>query len=95
MKFKGRNFNRILTLYSLLVLVLAVSVGACTSAQRSKTFGYGNNYHVQVWSGGQAVRDYHSNGKVLSEDKSDGYYFTNRANGKLVEVAGIITIEEE
>jgi chaperonin GroEL len=34
-------------------------------------------------------------GKVISEEHSDGYYFTNRETGKLIEVSGNVIIEQE
>jgi len=71
-----------------------IAVSSCTDASRSKIGGYGNTYKVTV-IGGDTTMVFHSTGKVLSEDKSDGYYFTNEANGKLVEVSGNVVIEQE
>jgi hypothetical protein len=71
-----------------------IAVSSCTDASRSKIGGYGNTYKVTV-IGGDTTMVFHSTGKVLSEDKSDGYYFTNEANGKLVEVSGNVIIEQE
>ena len=71
-----------------------IAVSSCTDASRSKIGGYGDTYKVTV-IGGDTTMVFHSTGKVLSEDKSDGYYFTNKANGKLVEVSGNVIIEQE
>jgi hypothetical protein len=71
-----------------------IAVSSCTDASRSKIGGYGYTYKVTV-IGGDTTMVFHSTGKVLSEDKSDGYYFTNEANGKLVEVSGNVVIEQE
>jgi len=71
-----------------------IAVSSCTDASRSKIGGYGDTYTVTV-IGGDTTMVFHSTGKVLSEDKSDGYYFTNEANGKLVEVSGNVVIEQE
>ena len=71
-----------------------IAVSSCTDASRSKIGGYGDTYKVTV-IGGDTTMVFHSTGKVLSEDKSDGYYFTNEANGKLVEVSGNVIIEQE
>jgi len=71
-----------------------IAVSSCTDASRSKIGGYGNTYKVTV-IGGDTTMVFHSTGKVLSEDKSDGYYFTNESNGKLVEVSGNVVIEQE
>jgi hypothetical protein len=71
-----------------------IAVSSCTDASRSKIGGYGDTYKVIV-IGGDTTMVFHSTGKVLSEDKTDGYYFTNEANGKLVEVSGNVIIEQE
>ena len=67
---------------------------SCTDASRSKIGGYGDTYTVKVVSC-DTIIVYESTGKVLSEEKSDGYYFTNAANGKLVEVSGTVIIEQK
>lgn len=75
-------------------LVLALAMTSCTDAEKSKLGGYGDTFTVKVL-GPDTVITYHSTGKVISEDKSDGYYFTNAATGKLVEVSGNVIIEQE
>ena len=75
-------------------LTLMASMVSCTDASMSKIGGYGDTFTIKVL-GPDTVITYHSTGKVISEEKSDGYYFTNAANGKLVEVSGNIIIEEE
>ena len=75
-------------------LVLAAAMTSCTDAEKSKLGGYGDTFTVKVL-GPDTVITYHSTGKVISEDKSDGYYFTNAATGKLVEVSGNVIIEQE
>lgn len=67
----------------------------CTGAAYQKSMSYGSAHKVTLYSGGVAVRTWTSTGKVLSEEKSDGYYFEDKATGKLVEVAGTIVIERE
>jgi hypothetical protein len=76
------------------LLTLMATMVSCTDAEKSKLGGYGDTFTVKVL-GPDTIITYHSTGKVISEDKSDGYYFTNAANGKLVEVSGNIIIEEE
>ena len=71
-----------------------IAVSSCTDASRSKIGGYGDTYKVTV-IGGDTTMVFHSTGKVESEENSDGYYFTNKANGKLVEVSGNVIIEQE
>ena len=80
-------------LVSCAVLASAILI-SCTDAERSKMGGYGEKYKVKVL-GPDTVVVYESTGKVLSESRSDGYYFTNAATGKLIEVSGTVIIEEE
>ena len=75
-------------------LTLMASMVSCTDASMSKIGGYGDTFTIKVL-GPDTVITYHSTGKVISEEKSDGYYFTNATNGKLVEVSGNIIIEQE
>ena len=72
----------------------AAALTSCTDATQSKIGGFGSTYKVTV-IGGDTTMVFHSTGKVLSEDKSDGYYFTDAATGKLVEVSGTVIIEQE
>jgi hypothetical protein len=44
---------------------------------------------------GEAVREWHSTGKVLTEANSDGWYFMDKSNNKLVRVSGDVTVEQE
>jgi len=74
-------------------LSLVISVG-CTDATMSKMGGYGDTFTVKVL-GPDTVLVYHSTGKVIREEHSDGYYFTDKATGKLVEVSGTVIIEQE
>jgi hypothetical protein len=79
---------------ALLVAPLIAAAG-CTDAQIAKVGALGSGHKITLYSGGQAVREFHTDGKVVSEEKSDGYYFMDRATGKLVEVSGDVVIEQE
>jgi len=80
--------KKLLFLLSLVVITLS----SCTDATRSKFNGLGNEFTVEMYSGGQLVRTWTSTGKVESEAQSDGYYFQDKATGKLIEVAGDVVI---
>ena len=85
------------TIYAFMLmgaLTLMACMVSCTDATLSKVGGYGDTFTIKVL-GPDTIITYHSTGKVISEEKSDGYYFTNAANGKLGEVSGNIIIEEE
>ena len=88
-----RKSNFYVVMLFTLLTIMATMV-SCTDAEQSKLGGYGDTFTVKVL-GPDTIITYHSTGKVISEKQSDGYYFTNRENGKLVEVSGNIIIEEE
>ena len=71
----------------------ALSVAGCTDAQRGKLLNLGNSAHIKCWSGNVVIYDGVSTGKVSSESNSDGYYFRDKASGKLLEVSGNCVIE--
>lgn len=75
-------------------LILSVVLISCTDAQFSKATGLNHKFTVKVL-GPDTVITYHSTGKVSNENGSDGYYFTNAATGKLMEVSGTVIIEQE
>ena len=88
---KKSNFYVVMLFTLLTIMATMVS---CTDAEKSKLGGYGDTFTVKVL-GPDTVITYHSTGKVISEEHSDGYYFTNAATGKFVEVSGNVIIEQE
>jgi hypothetical protein len=74
--------------------ILAFAMASCTDATMSKMGGYGDKFTVKVINC-DTIITFHSTGKVISEEHSDGYYFTDSKTGKLVEVSGNIIIEQE
>ena len=70
------------------VLTLFFSLWGCTDAQMAKFGGLGNEAKVKCWSGGHVIYEGTSTGKVQSEANSDGYFFKDKASGKLMEVSG-------
>ena len=75
-----------------IMLAITTITTSCTDSKREKLFNYGNEFKIEMYSGGKLVRTWISTGKVSSEAQSDGYYFKDKATGKLVEVAGDIVI---
>lgn len=74
--------------------IIALFICSCTDASRARLTGYGDEYKVEMYSGGQMVRSWTSSGKVHSEEGSDGYFFNDKASGKLIEVAGDVVITQ-
>jgi hypothetical protein len=75
--------------------IITLSACSCTDAGKAKITGYGGEFRVEMFSGGQMVRSWISSGKVKSENGSDGYYFNDKATGKLIEVAGDVVITQQ
>ena len=78
--------------YALLLALVAVT--SCTDTRKAKLGGYGKQFTVEVVSAGTILRTYTSTDKVLFEGRSESYYFTDAATGKLVEVRGDCIITE-
>lgn len=78
--------------FLLLLVLMMLTLSACTAAERAKYDGYGNSHCVIQYSGGKLMGLYVSEGKVLSESDSDGYYFQDRETGLLHELSGEVTI---
>lgn len=78
----------------ILLLVILSSIG-CTSADRAKLGSIGSHHKITLYSGGIAVRTWHSSGVIQNEEHSDGFYFMDDATGKLIRVSGQIVIEQE
>lgn len=75
----------------LLLLLCLFSVG-CTDAEISQFQSFGSEHSIELYSGGEKVREWTSTGKVLSEENSDGYFFCDKATQKLVRVTGDLVI---
>lgn len=72
----------------ILVGLLALSTTACTDAGVAKITSLGDSATIQCYSAEKLIFSSESTGKVRSEADSDGYYFVDKADGKLKEVSG-------
>lgn len=74
----------------------AILLAGCSSAERSRMLPGRrlSDFKITLYSGGQAVGSWTTKGQVQSEGESDGYYFVDRATGKIVEVCGTVVIEQ-
>ena len=75
-----------------IAVLMAVLLSGCTDAFKSEIQSYGSKHRIELWSGGQKVHEWTSTGKVVSEDRSDGYYFRDQETNKLVRVTGDLVI---
>jgi hypothetical protein len=78
----------------IIIAILFIGLNSCTDAEQAKITGYGKDYKIEMYSGGKLVKTWYSSGKVLSEKKSDGYYFEQKMTNKIVEVSGDVVITE-
>ena len=53
---------------------------------------YGDQHHIELYSGGTKVREWYSTGKVFSEENSDGFYFKDSESKLLVRVTGDVVV---
>jgi len=75
-------------------LVIAMALlSACTNSEQAQWTAYGSEAHVTLYSGDEKVGEWTSTGKVHAEDSGSGYYFQDRASGKLVRITGTVVIE--
>lgn len=76
-------------LFSLLLI-------GCTDATVSKMGGFGDEFKIELVNcDGSVTHSWISSGKVLSEEKSDGYYFNEKGTNNLVEVTGTLIITKQ
>ena len=78
-----------------LIIFAMLILSGCTDAAIAKRKSMGQAHKVTLYSGGQAIRVFHSTGKVENEKDSDGYFFKDRDSGKLVTLSGTVVIEVE
>lgn len=83
--------KRYLSLIGALVLLGAAG---CTKTSRMREFDYHTSKVVTAFNSDGSVRKvYHSIGKVYSEEKSDGFYFIDAADGAVTTVSGFVEIK--
>ena len=75
------------------VLLGIIALSGCTDAARGKLSAYGGSAKIKCYSASEVIFEGESTGKVTSEANSDGYYFVDKADGRLKEVSGNCVIE--
>lgn len=77
------------------LLAAAAFTQGCTNADRAQLGGYGGQFVITLYSAsGSVIKQWKSNGKVSAESNSDGWYFEDAANGKLVRVSGTVIVDQ-
>ena len=72
----------------LLLIILAVSVSACTDAKLKQITTIGSAGHIVCYSGGKTIYEGDSTGKIATEQGSDGWFLEDANTHKLVRVSG-------
>lgn len=67
-----------------LIVAALVAVAGCTDADMAHWSQFGDEGHIQCFSGGQVIYDGHSTGKIQSNQSEDGLYFKEKESGKFV-----------
>jgi len=73
-------------------IIIITGLSSCTDATVSQFGGLGDKHTVELYSGGKLVRSWVSTGKVISTERSDGYYFRDQQCDCNVEVSGDLVI---
>lgn len=74
-------------------LLAVLSIG-CTDAERGGWGSLGAKHRVELYSGGEKVREWITTGQPQNEEHSDGYYFVDIESGELVRVTGDLVVTQ-
>lgn len=66
------------------VMLMALTLAACTDADMAHMGQLNDPAHVQCFSGGKVVYEGYSTGKIQSNQSEDGLYFKEKETGKFV-----------
>ena len=80
---------------NILMTLSLVIFSGCMRAEMARISAIGSDHKILVYSGGNLVKEFHSVGKVLTEQDSDGWYFLNKETNKLTRVSGTVIVEQE
>ena len=69
---------------NILFLAAILTVAGCTDATMAHFSQFGDEAHIQCFSGGQVVYDGISTGKVAASETGAGVFFKEKASGKFV-----------
>lgn len=83
--------NRVCVISPITACLLFLVAGCGGSSSESLTT-YGEEHRVELYSGGQKVREWFTTGKVPSDENGNGFYFQDADSGQLVRVSGNVTI---
>lgn len=75
------KFDWVSFIIAILFLALVLALPYVMSSNRSQLAAIGKDFHITMYGqDSKPIREWHSNGKVLTEKGSDGWYFTDKAS---------------
>lgn len=85
---------KIRSFLEVIALIAIIPFSGCDcEADIARDKAWGRDHRITLYSGGKAVREWKSSGKVLPEKESDGWYFRDSKSGSLVRVSGTAVVE--
>jgi len=83
--------KKILIIFAFFALL---TFSGCKDATWSQVKALGNEHIITLYGcDGKIIKQWTSTGSVSNEANSDGWYFEDKATGKLIEVTGTLVIE--
>lgn len=79
-------------IWMLLIVLVLVTVGACSNAEFAAYNAWSMPHHVKQYSCGNVIGEWDSTGKIENEAHSDGYFFEDAATHKIVLISGEVQI---
>lgn len=80
----------------LVLIGLVFLFAGCKDSDVAQFKSLGSRHHIrQFGCDGRVINEWWSTGNVSNEAQSDGWYFEDEKTHKLVEVTGILVIEQE
>jgi len=72
--------------------IATITLTGCSNANMGAVSAWGQDHIVKQYCGDKQIGEWETTGKVENEAQSDGYYFTDKATGKLVAISPCIQI---
>lgn len=73
---------------TVMIGLAVVVLAGCTDARKAKFTALGSAGEITCYSGGSVIYKGRSTGKIETEEQSDGWYFQDAQEGKLIRVSG-------
>jgi hypothetical protein len=77
----------------LMTIVAVLFLTGCTNADIAQWGALGSPADIVCYSGGKVIYQGRSTGKVSTENQSDGWYFQDASDKRLVRVSGQCVIK--